>query len=73
MKEPETAAEWQEAVDGAQFFLAMDAARQYGLVETDVRVDVARCDDILRRGQARGVTPASVEQLCERFLKGAGE
>ena len=68
--EPETAEQWQEAVDAAEFFLAMDSARQYGLVETDVRVDVERCVELLRRGKARGIEPASLDKLCERFLKG---
>jgi hypothetical protein len=32
-RDPETADEWQEAVDIAEFWLLIDSARQYGLVK----------------------------------------
>lgn len=31
--EPETAEEWQEAVDVAELYLLLESARQYGLIE----------------------------------------
>ncbi|HZC23344.1 MAG TPA: hypothetical protein VE866_08395 [Candidatus Binatia bacterium] len=68
--EPTTDQEWQDAVDGAEFWLALDSARQYGLIETDIAVDVDRCEDLLRRGAERGIRPASLEQLCGKFVKG---
>jgi hypothetical protein len=68
MIEPETPEQWQEAVNAAEFMLALDLARQYGLIETDIRLDVERCDDILRRGKEKGFVPASVEELCRRFI-----
>jgi hypothetical protein len=70
MIDPETPEQWQEAVNAAEFILAIDSARQYGLIETDIRPDVERCDDILRRGREKGFTPASVEELCRRHVGG---
>ena len=69
-RNPETVEEWQEAVDAAEFFLTMDSARQYGLVQTDMRVNAERCEELLRRGKERGIVPASIDKLCEKFLKG---
>lgn len=67
---PKTVAEWQEAVDGAHACLALDAARQYGLVRGGPGVNAERCDEILRLGKARGITPRKdairrlVKELC---------
>lgn len=68
--DPVTDREWQDAVDAARFFIALDSARQYGLVEGGPGVDVERCEDILRRGEARGFLPAPLEQLCDEFIIG---
>lgn len=56
-KNPGTRPEWQEAVNAAEWCLRIDAARQYGLIETDMRFDVHRCLFILERGKAMGITP----------------
>jgi hypothetical protein len=48
--DPESPAEWQEAVDTAHFLLLLDSARQYGLVEGGPAVDIERCEAILKRG-----------------------
>src|SRR5919109_1085224 len=32
MTEPQNPKEWQEAIDAAEFYLALDSARQYGLL-----------------------------------------
>jgi hypothetical protein len=56
-RDPETPAEWQEAVDAAAFCLALDACRQYGLIEWDQEIDIDRCLEILERGRDRGVWP----------------
>lgn len=54
-QDPETPEEWQAAVDMAHFYLCLDAARRYGLISGGPEIDVDRCEDILERGQARGV------------------
>ena len=56
--DPQTAAEWQDAVDGAAGFRAIEDARMYGLIQGGPKVDIARCDEILERGAARGITPS---------------
>jgi hypothetical protein len=58
-REPQTPAEWQEAVDIAEACLLLDASRQYGLVVGGSPVNVARCEEVLRRGRELGVTPAA--------------
>lgn len=37
MRDPLTPEEWQEAADLAELMLHIDSARQYGLIETDIR------------------------------------
>jgi len=69
--DPETPEQWQQAVNIAEFMLALDSARQYGLIETDIQLVVERCDDILRRGREKGFVPASIEELCRCFIGGA--
>jgi hypothetical protein len=67
LKEPITNAEWQEAVDLAKGFLHLDAAVKYGLVTWSGGVIyVHRCEDILRQGKERGVTPTP--GCVERFV-----
>lgn len=63
--DPTTPAECQEAVDAAEGALALDAARQYGLITGGPTIDVQRCISILKRGKSRGVTPHP--QAIERF------
>lgn len=69
MRDPETNEEWKEAVNGAAFLLLLDSCRQYGLVETDVAVDVQRCEEILADGKARGFVPDPTDTLIESYLK----
>jgi hypothetical protein len=54
MKEPETPAEWHDAVVWAETLLTLDAAKQYGLLTGGPRIDVARCQDLKTRGNAAG-------------------
>lgn len=61
--DPATPAEWVEAVDGASLMLAVDSAHQYGLIDTDLVVDVPRCLEILKRGKARNVRPRPLDLL----------
>jgi hypothetical protein len=69
-RDPNNEQEWQGAVNAAEFFLALESARLYGLVEHDFRLDTARCEDILRRGKDRGFVPAPIEDLCRAAFKG---
>lgn len=68
-RDPETPQEWQEAVKQAEFFLALDSALLYGLIDTDIRADVERCDEILRRGKQRGIEPRPLEQVIPQMVK----
>lgn len=68
--QPSTPEEWQAAVDAAEGALAVDSARQYGLVTGGPIVNVDRCVEILDAGRERGITPASdaIEKfVAERF------
>lgn len=66
--DPTTPDEWQEAVDGAEFMLLVESARLYGLIETDMVVDVGRCDELLRRGKDRGHKPAPLDELVAAWI-----
>ena len=54
---PKTRAEWQDAVDWADFMLTVDACRQYGLIEGGPVPDVFRCEYILKLGRNRRIVP----------------
>lgn len=62
--------EWQEAVDGAEFLLTLDAARQYGLITGGPKVNVARCLKIRSEGQRRGIRPSPdcIQRLTDQML-----
>jgi hypothetical protein len=76
MRDPNTPGEWREAVTLAEVLLDVEAARQYGLITSDLPVDGERCLVLLKEGRARGVVPraadvnalttALVRELCER-------
>jgi hypothetical protein len=55
--DPTTPAEWEEAVNLAHVYLLIDSAQKYGLLDGGPKVDVGRCEEILHRGQDRGVVP----------------
>jgi hypothetical protein len=58
VRDPQTPAEWQAAVNGAAFLLSLDAARQYGLVTGGPVINMDRCVAMLDRGRRLGYTPA---------------
>jgi hypothetical protein len=60
--EPQTAEEWQEAVDAAVGLRAVADCKMYGLIEGGPNIDVGRCDEILALGEARGVRPSKPAQ-----------
>jgi hypothetical protein len=55
---PRTPEEWQEAVDAAAAFRGIADCMMYGLLEGGPRIDVARSDDLLKRGRRRGAHPS---------------
>jgi hypothetical protein len=55
--EPKNKDEWQEAVDLAEFYLHLHSAVAYGFVKYAGQIDVARCEEILSKGAAIGITP----------------
>lgn len=65
-KTPKTVADWQTAVDAAHGALALDAARQYGLVTGGPAVDVARAEQLLADGAKRRIYPGV--DAVERFI-----
>jgi hypothetical protein len=67
-RDPQTPAEWQEAVDVAEFLLLLASARAYGLIDGGPTANSERCEEILKRGRELGYRPHKDAQLCERFL-----
>ncbi len=67
-RDPQTTAEWQEAVDAAAFYIALDSARQYGLVTGGPMVNIERCEEIIKQGETWGTYPHPLDQLIERYF-----
>ena len=65
-RDPQTRDEWQEAVDCAFGLIALDSAKQYGLITGGPTVSMDLCEDMLKRGAERGIRPRSdaIEQLA---------
>jgi hypothetical protein len=57
LKDPQTDAEWQEAVNVAAALLLIDSGKQYGLIQGGPAINVERCDLLLRQGAKRGIRP----------------
>ena len=62
--EPETAEEWQEAVNMAELYRLLYDAQQYGLIEGGPPIDIKRCEELLRRGRQQGFQPQSAGELA---------
>lgn len=62
--EPETSERWQKAVNLAEFYLLLESARQYGLIEGGPSMDIERCEELLHRGKQPGVQPQSAGELA---------
>ena len=58
IRNPKTKAEWQAAADCAEFLLAADSCKQYGLITGGPAVNVDRCLEILEKAKAMGIVPA---------------
>jgi len=66
--DPSTPAEWQEAADLAHVYLLIDSARKYGLINGGPkRIDLDRCEKLLKRAKNRGIVPRP--DAVERFFK----
>jgi hypothetical protein len=65
-RDPQTNAEWQEAVDIASALLHLQSARAYGLVTGGPTVNVERCEQVVADGARRGVSPSP--DHVERFV-----
>jgi|SRR5579885_3304145 len=57
IRDPQTKQEWQEAVDMAHALLSLDACRQYGLVTGGPKINLERCEELLRRAREYGYFP----------------
>jgi hypothetical protein len=55
--DPQTPEQWQDAVNLAHFFMAIDSARQYGLIAGGPTVNIERCEVVLTQGREKGITP----------------
>ncbi len=71
MRNPINRSEWQDAVDLADFFITLDSARQYGLVEGGPKVNLERCEELLAAGSKRGIVPRP--DAIDRCLAGLGK
>ena len=69
MRDPQSDADWREAVDSAAFLLAIHSAVMYGLLKTDTKIDVARCEQILESGRKRNFFPIGVDGLIRKYLR----
>lgn len=67
MRDPETIAEWQEAVNAAALGLLIESVKLYGLI-TGPDYNVERCEEILSRGAARGIKPLSHSELLKGLV-----
>lgn len=65
---PRTADEWREAVDGAHMLLLIDSAVLYGLIETDLQINVRRAGEVLDEGARRGYTPRPTDELIREWF-----
>ena len=72
-KEPETPEQWQEAVNLAEFYLLLDSARQYGLLEGGPSLDIERCEELLQRGKQQGFQPQSAGELAALLAQAPAE
>lgn len=65
---PRSSSEWHEAVDGAAMLLLIDSAVLYGLIETDMTIDVRRCEEVLAEGRRRGYEPRPTDELIQEWF-----
>ena len=54
-----TPEEWQIAVNGALGLRTIADCKMYGLLEGGPKINVLRCDDIIKRGIEQGIQPSA--------------
>jgi len=67
-KQPKTPSEWRRAVNLAEICLAIDDARELGLLKIEPCVQVVRCATLLREGKQLGYVPQA--ECTEQFIHG---
>jgi hypothetical protein len=72
-RDPKSADEWELAVNAAEYFLSIDAARQYGLITGGPVVNTDRAVELLERGRKLGYQPRPFGELVEMFGTGGFE
>ena len=70
-QDPQTQAEWQDAVNAAEFCVALDSCKQYGLLDGVPNINVERAIELLRRGAGRGFRPLPLEELLKLYIDDA--
>jgi hypothetical protein len=63
-----TVTESQEAVNAAEFLVALDSRRQYGLITGGPEGNIRRCHSLLRRGRNRGIHPREFAELVKLYI-----
>jgi hypothetical protein len=63
--------QWQDLVDLAHAGLALDSARQYGLIEGGPVINQNRCIELLRAGEKRGYRPSP--DAIQKFVAAIAE
>jgi hypothetical protein len=71
--DPRTPQEWQEAVNLAELYLILNSAEVFGLVTEGPRVNVERCEDLIKMGRERGYIPAGDLAECSLAVAGAAK
>lgn len=61
MDDPQTDDEWRACCAISKALLAIDSAKQYGLIEGGPTIHVDRCLEILERGKERGIEPTDAD------------
>lgn len=67
-RDPRTHGEWQEAVNLAELALLLDSCRLYGLIKTEMRPNLDRCELILKRGAEKGFKPLPADKLVKAYI-----
>lgn len=58
-RDPQTPAEWQEALDAATALRAIADCMMYGLVQGGPTINVERCDDLIARARRLRFRPSA--------------
>jgi len=67
-RDPHSRSEWRTAADGAYTLLLLDSCRQYGLIAGGPKVNVERCELIIRRAKMRGIHAVVDDELLAELI-----